>query len=433
MYVLSDGGIGGWFGLAGPQPGDLEKFQSIVAQIRAQLERRFQDENDPRLLQRRRELAKLFAAVPPPFARTLHDQLRSQDPLGRLFHYRLATATRNQLLGILLKIPSPAAPAQQAPVPPQPTPVPPGPPVRGPIPGPWWPIPRPPFPPPGPQPPQPQPPEPIFDPGLRPPTPQNRQIPPKDILTWAERVRQFLKDNGGDQSLIDKLGGLLLKASAITGLAGAALGLFVFVNGELVQVVTVSDFVVQRILHRFLTSGMKEELERILRDLLDPKTTNAVENEIRRLQQPRGPGGKFEKRQPGQEPPGSAHEDEVCRRVRQRFPFFAEQVRVKRYAPRMGFPGQPPPAGLALSDPLVKVDCVGARSPTKGLVLFEAKESEPPDFSNPGLTAGQKIVYPELLKFGGEIVVSNGPFRAGTVLPKGTRVRIITPSNLNSI
>lgn len=244
---------------------------------------------------------------------------------------------------------------------------------------------------------------------------------------------EYLKRNGGDPSLIKKLEGLLAEAAKIATFAGAVFGLYVFAKGKLVQVAVATGMALPRILHRFETSGMKKALERILNELTDPKTTEPIKQEIRRTQ-PRSPKGKFEKKQPGDDPPGSQHEKNVCDRVRQRYPLYAEQIRIKRYAEAGGFPGSKPPKGkLVLSDPLSKVDCVGSKSRTEGLVLFEAKDSGPSDFTNPGLTPAQKIVYPEVEKHGGEVVVPNGPFAAGTVLPKRTRVLIITPANVNTI
>ncbi len=124
MYVRTGGEIGGWLGLAEPQVDDAAKFQSIVASIQGQLKREFQDPNDPRLYLRRKELARLFGLIPPSFAKTLYDRLQSEDPLGRLFRYRLATSTRKQLLGILLSAPSVAPPKPQVgPAGPQPAPI----------------------------------------------------------------------------------------------------------------------------------------------------------------------------------------------------------------------------------------------------------------------------------------------------------------------
>ena len=325
-------------------------------------------------------------------------------------------------------------------------PPPPPPPPPPPRPG-CWPNCPPPPPPPPPRsdcwpncpPPPPPPPPTIVDPGWRPPTIPGDRLTPKEILDRAKEVLEFLKRNDGDKGLIGKIEGLLREAAPIIGLAGAVFGLYIFARGKLVQTAIATGMgALPRILSRFESSGMKGQLERILNELTSPEMNRALEEQGRRIQN-RGPGGKFQKVEPGKpgdephERPGDAHEKEVCRRVQARYPLSAGQVRIKRYTTRTGFPGQPPPPGLVLADPLSKVDCVGSFSPTTGLVLFEAKESGPPDFTNPGLTAGQKIVYPALFEFGGEIVVGNGPFRARTVLPKGTRVRIITPANLHTI
>jgi hypothetical protein len=127
MYVREGkepGYIAGWFGLGQPQPDDATRFQSVVASIQGQLKRKFQNPNDPRLYLRRKELVRLFGLVPPSFARNLYERLQSEDPLGRLFRYRLATPTRKQLLDILLKIPSAGGP-QKPQVGPQPHPLPP--------------------------------------------------------------------------------------------------------------------------------------------------------------------------------------------------------------------------------------------------------------------------------------------------------------------
>jgi hypothetical protein len=208
----------------------------------------------------------------------------------------------------------------------------------------------------------------------------------------------------------------------------------------LVQIAVATGMVLPRILHRFVTSGMKEALERILNEITDPRTTDPIAQEIRRTQ-PRGPKGKFEKKQPGDEPPGSQHQREVCRRVRLRYPFYAEEVRLKRYGTPVGLPGRAPQGRPVLVYPISRVDCIGSRSRTGGLVLYEAKESGPPNFTNPGLTPAQKIVYPALVDSGGAVIArgrgsvigQGGDFVVGTELPIGTRVRIITPANMNDI
>jgi len=251
-------------------------------------------------------------------------------------------------------------------------------------------------------------------------------------LDRAKEVRDFLKRHNGDRGLLDRIEGLLNDLAPIVSVAGAVFVLYAFTEGKLVQVTLTSDLILQRILSRFESSGMKDALERILNKLTDPKMTNEIQDQVRKTQ-PRDPRGRFQERQPGDDPPGSQHEKQVCNRVRLHYPYFAEQVRLKRYDRRIGLPGQPPPPGLVLTDPVAKVDCIGSRSPDSGLILFEAKDSGPADFTNPGLTSGQRIVYPALVQSGGETIISKGPFKSGTVLPKGTRVRIITPGNLDQI
>lgn len=276
---------------------------------------------------------------------------------------------------------------------------------------------------------QPQPP-PIVDPPPSLPTPQG---PPKSILDRLREVIEYLKRNGGDASLIKRLEGLFSEAMKIATFAGAVFGLYMFVNGELIQVTLTSDLILQRILSRFESSGMKKALEKLLQEITDPKTTGEINKEIQRRQQGRDPKGKFQKPQPGDDPPGSQHEKSVCDLVKSRYPYYSDQVRVKRYAKAVGMPGQPVPTDPVISDPVAKVDCIGSRSKTSGLVLFEAKESGPPDFTNPGLTRAQIIVYPALDAMGGEVTARGGPFPIGTKLPKGTRVRIITPANIKDI
>ncbi|MER5917089.1 hypothetical protein ABT124_43775 [Streptomyces sp. NPDC001982] len=133
-----------------------------------------------------------------------------------------------------------------------------------------------------------------------------------------------------------------------------------------------------------------------------------------------------------QQPPGSSFEDEVCRRVARRYRYSARQVHVRRYAPAAGAPGTPG-RGLVIADPRAKVDCVGSDRRDGGLRLFEAKESGPPDFANPGLTANQRIVYPRLVDHGGEVAADRGPFAAGTRVPRGTRVVVVTPATIDFV
>jgi hypothetical protein len=163
---------------------------------------------------------------------------------------------------------------------------------------------------------------------------------------------------------------------------------------------------------------------------------SAIANLEHALERPaslRDPHGRFRRREPGQAPPGSTWEREVCRRVARRYRHSATQVHVKRYAPRGSFPGQPPPPGFVLSDPRAKVDCVGSHRLGGELRLYEAKESGPGDLTNPGLTGNQRITYADLQRRGGEVVATRGPFRIGTVIPAGTVVTIVTPQNISVV
>jgi hypothetical protein len=94
-----------------------DEYDEILARVRRELALRFVDPDDPRLLERRRRLRRLFESVPRGRARELHDRLGTRatsDDLSRAFHGRLATATRVELLGILRER------AAASPVPPTP-------------------------------------------------------------------------------------------------------------------------------------------------------------------------------------------------------------------------------------------------------------------------------------------------------------------------
>jgi len=96
------------------------EYQEIVRRIQGQLQRNFSSPNDLRLIQRREELRRIFGSVPASRAKTLYDQLQKpSDPFGRLFRYRLATATRNEMLGILRNkiatAPAPSPSSQSSP------------------------------------------------------------------------------------------------------------------------------------------------------------------------------------------------------------------------------------------------------------------------------------------------------------------------------
>ena len=83
---------------------NLETLQTATDEIRAALLLRFTDSNDPGLQVRRQRLRELFGSIPPEFAGELHDQLGetpTQDEFSQLFHGRLHTATRREMLAIL--------------------------------------------------------------------------------------------------------------------------------------------------------------------------------------------------------------------------------------------------------------------------------------------------------------------------------------------
>jgi hypothetical protein len=55
-------------------------------------------------LDRRRKLRQAFESVPQSFAKHLLDQLADKgDPLARLFKFKTATPTRNEMISILLR------------------------------------------------------------------------------------------------------------------------------------------------------------------------------------------------------------------------------------------------------------------------------------------------------------------------------------------
>ena len=79
-------------------------YEHILEQLRRELNLPFTDANDPGLITRRRRLRELFKTVPGPRTKELHARLGARpsgDALARLFHGRLATATRRELLKIL--------------------------------------------------------------------------------------------------------------------------------------------------------------------------------------------------------------------------------------------------------------------------------------------------------------------------------------------
>lgn len=77
-------------------------FQATVAKIRALLEPPIRVDDVRGILQRKRLLREAFRSVPGSLALLLLFQLQNRnDPLGKLFRYKLATPTRRELRGIL--------------------------------------------------------------------------------------------------------------------------------------------------------------------------------------------------------------------------------------------------------------------------------------------------------------------------------------------
>lgn len=86
-----------------PAGGKAQPF-TVEEQIRVELERQIAADDDEAIQQRRQRLRELFQSIPPSEARNLHDRLRKGmegDEFARFFHLRLATATREEMLGIL--------------------------------------------------------------------------------------------------------------------------------------------------------------------------------------------------------------------------------------------------------------------------------------------------------------------------------------------
>ncbi len=85
-------------------PLDAARFLASQEEIRRQLERNFREDDEPGILDRRRRLRQAFQSVPSSFAQDLFGRLMDgNDPLARLFRYKIATATRNEMLSILRK------------------------------------------------------------------------------------------------------------------------------------------------------------------------------------------------------------------------------------------------------------------------------------------------------------------------------------------
>ncbi|WP_327433330.1 hypothetical protein [Streptomyces sp. NBC_01236] len=386
---------------------------------------------DQAALQARRATAlrRLFDGLDTPAARRLGGRLNDRgDPLAQFFDCELSTPLRADLRARLTRPPDPPpAPVTVRPAPPAPapapTPLPPWPPV-----GPWQHI-RPPAVPPG----MPWPP-PVSPPGPWIPTPP--YAPP-----WID-VGDLLHRARGVLALATRAGVTGLAVVGLAAAVGAVGRLVPLIYGPGVSGHLVFDAVAGKLSLRLLASGAAVHqgvLQSRARALMQPEW-GQLEQQLRELvryeaqarEQTRNARGQFQQKQQGDEPPGSSFEDEVCGRVARRFRYSAHRVHVRRYGTGGGFPGAPV-RGPVLVDPRVVVDCVGSGRSDRGLRLFEAKASGPGDLTNPGLTGGQRIVYGELPRYGGRIVVDAGPFAQGTLLPRGTVVTVVTPANIDLV
>jgi hypothetical protein len=85
-------------------PVDVAKYLLSQAEIKRQLERNFRADDVAGFLDRRRKLRQAFESVPKSFAQHLFARLLNKnDPLAKLFNYKIATPSRNEMISILLK------------------------------------------------------------------------------------------------------------------------------------------------------------------------------------------------------------------------------------------------------------------------------------------------------------------------------------------
>jgi hypothetical protein len=111
MYIVVGNGLGQPYEQRCPvdlesAPTEEGKLERLRNAIDCELQLRFVSLEDPRLLERRQRLVKLFGAVPVSQAEKFRSELvLKSSSLSKRFHFRLATATRNQMLGILQKLP----------------------------------------------------------------------------------------------------------------------------------------------------------------------------------------------------------------------------------------------------------------------------------------------------------------------------------------
>ncbi|WP_055544003.1 hypothetical protein [Streptomyces kanamyceticus] len=359
------------------------------------------------------ELRRLFGGLDGPTARRLAGRLNDRaDPLGQFFDCELSTPLRSELRSRLVRPPAPAAVPPPVPMQPGPEPWIPG--VPAPVP-PVWPF-RPPVPPP-------------FPPGQRVPPPREifefpRDTGPgisvKDLLHRARQVLDLAVAAGVTGAAVVALGTALAEAGKLAGLiGGSGVGtalLFDALKGKLSLAPfppgTDPHYLVLRARAAALARPEWGQLEERLRELA--RLADVVR------EQARDPQGRWQKRQPGDSPPGAPFADSVCDRVRRNFPFSAREVHVRPYL----FPSQPGPR-RSMGNRVI-IDCVGSFLADRGLRLFEAK-------SGGGLRRNQPFEYPRLARNGGVIVSDRGPYRAGQELPIGTAVTLVTPANIDFV
>lgn len=87
-----------------PDPVDVATFLLAQGEIKKQLERNFRAEDEPGYLDRRARLRAAFHSVPKSFAGSLLDRFfNKNDPLTKLFFYKLHPATQAEMISILQK------------------------------------------------------------------------------------------------------------------------------------------------------------------------------------------------------------------------------------------------------------------------------------------------------------------------------------------
>jgi|SRR5262245_16327432 len=87
-----------------PASQDTVNYIRAGGEIRKQLERNFRADDVRGYLDRRSKLRQAFESVPNSFAQQLLDQLLdSNDPLAKLFNYKISRHTRTEMISILLR------------------------------------------------------------------------------------------------------------------------------------------------------------------------------------------------------------------------------------------------------------------------------------------------------------------------------------------